>query len=314
MARKSILTKEAIITAALEIVSEGGKEALTARSLAERLNCSPHPILNQFKSMQEILEEVKKKALEKYAVNIRTATRSPRPLQDATYEILWFALNEPNLFRFAFLENHKRVQVREFIEMIHQEDNLMELLSDYLHLSKEETYELLKPVHLAVFGVLSLLTNDVIHLSIEEVNSYIESIWDSLRDNFLIQKDKAISQNPAEAPVRTSNIVNHIHRRIIQSDFIQGLQDSPHFLKDQEWYKIERLLSASYGLTRHALISKCPTLSETDRKLIYLLMLGFRNQHISIFFGIAQSSVSKAKQRLKLKTGSQSLEKFIQSI
>ena len=59
-------TREEIIEAALNIVSESGIAALTARNLADRLGCSPRPVFTVFKNMDEVLAEVTVAAMGRY--------------------------------------------------------------------------------------------------------------------------------------------------------------------------------------------------------------------------------------------------------
>ena len=63
MPPKPKFTKEEIVTAALELVSEKGIEALTARELGVRLGSSARPIFTVFNSMEEVQEEVRAAAL-----------------------------------------------------------------------------------------------------------------------------------------------------------------------------------------------------------------------------------------------------------
>ena len=51
-------TREQIIAAALELVSEKGMETLTARELGARLGTSARPIFTAFKNMEEVQQEV----------------------------------------------------------------------------------------------------------------------------------------------------------------------------------------------------------------------------------------------------------------
>ena len=54
MPPKPKFTKEEIVAAALELVSEKGIEALTARELGVRLGSSARPIFTAFNSMEEV--------------------------------------------------------------------------------------------------------------------------------------------------------------------------------------------------------------------------------------------------------------------
>jgi len=66
MPPKPKFTKEEIVAAALELVSEKGLEALTARDLGKRLGSSARPIFTVFNSMEEVQEAVRAAALKRF--------------------------------------------------------------------------------------------------------------------------------------------------------------------------------------------------------------------------------------------------------
>ena len=66
MPPKAKFTKKEIIAAAFEIVRLSGFDALTARSLADKLGSSPRPIFTVFSCMEEVQEEVKTAARKLY--------------------------------------------------------------------------------------------------------------------------------------------------------------------------------------------------------------------------------------------------------
>ena len=66
MAPKIKVPYEDIVTEALQIVREKGIEAVNARSVAARLNCSVQPIFRTFGTMDELKTAVLKRANEIY--------------------------------------------------------------------------------------------------------------------------------------------------------------------------------------------------------------------------------------------------------
>ncbi len=76
MPPKVRFTREEIIRAALDITRESGPEALTARSLAARLDCSAKPIFGLFRSMDEVQQEVLKAGYQFYGETIARAMES----------------------------------------------------------------------------------------------------------------------------------------------------------------------------------------------------------------------------------------------
>lgn len=59
MPPKPMFTREEIVQAALDIVSERGIEALTARELGVKLGSSARPLFTVFKNMEELHEAVR---------------------------------------------------------------------------------------------------------------------------------------------------------------------------------------------------------------------------------------------------------------
>ena len=66
MPPKPKFTKEEIVQAALEIVSQKGVEALTAKELGEALGTSARPIFTVFAGMKEVQDEVRSAAMRRF--------------------------------------------------------------------------------------------------------------------------------------------------------------------------------------------------------------------------------------------------------
>ena len=58
MARKEQISKQMILDGAFELVREQGIEMLTARKLAERLNCSTQPIFRVYENMDALKRDL----------------------------------------------------------------------------------------------------------------------------------------------------------------------------------------------------------------------------------------------------------------
>ena len=66
MPPKPKFTREEIVAAALEIVSQRGVEALTARELGVALGSSARPIFTVFRNMEELQQEVRTAAMARF--------------------------------------------------------------------------------------------------------------------------------------------------------------------------------------------------------------------------------------------------------
>ena len=113
MPPKVRFTREEIIRAALYITRESGPEALTARSLAARLDCSAKPIFGLFRSMDEVQQEVLKAGYQFYGETIARAMESGEypPYKASGMAYIDFARREKHLFRLLFMRNRSQEEV-----------------------------------------------------------------------------------------------------------------------------------------------------------------------------------------------------------
>lgn len=103
--KKTTFTRDVVLTAALNVVRRHGWEALTARSIAERLGASVAPVYSTFGSMDNLLRETLKEIrglLEEYT----SRTYSEIPFLNLGVGIVSFARDEPMLFRALFHTPH----------------------------------------------------------------------------------------------------------------------------------------------------------------------------------------------------------------
>ena len=107
MPPKVRFTREEIIRAALDITRESGPEALTARSLAARLDCSAKPIFGLFRSMDEVQQEVLKAGYQFYGEAIARAMESGEypPYKASGMAYIAFAQQEKPLFRLLLMRD-----------------------------------------------------------------------------------------------------------------------------------------------------------------------------------------------------------------
>ena len=108
MPPKPKFSKEDIVEASFNIVREQGWEALTQRSIAQKLNASIGPIYSSLKSMTYLEEAVIEKAYElllHYMIN----SRKENGLSFPSFGYVLFAKNEKKLFKCFFNEKHTAI-------------------------------------------------------------------------------------------------------------------------------------------------------------------------------------------------------------
>ena len=145
MPPKPKFTKEEIVQAALELVSEKGMEALTARDLGARLGSSARPVFTVFQSMEEVQRQVRDAAMERLRGIIATAPEDLPPFKRVGVGMLGFAVREPKLYQLLFMTEN---------DTVGSFDDLFERLGimavDAVRLLQEE-YGLSEPLARTVF-------------------------------------------------------------------------------------------------------------------------------------------------------------------
>lgn len=110
MPPKPKYTKEQIVTAALNIVSQKGEEALTAKELGRALNTSTTPVFTFFNSMREVLDEVKKAAMRRFESYARQTEKNVPVFKQIGMQTVTFAKKEPHLYRLLFMSAQSNVK------------------------------------------------------------------------------------------------------------------------------------------------------------------------------------------------------------
>ena len=98
MARPITVTKERILSAALDLVRSSGPSALTARGLCETLGCGANAIFSSFGSIQGVRDAVRKEARALYRRRVGAGFSLNPSFKGFGMALLWFAMDEPQLY------------------------------------------------------------------------------------------------------------------------------------------------------------------------------------------------------------------------
>lgn len=106
MPPKTKISREMILEAAFKLVREEGDEAVNARRIAEYLDCSTQPVMYNFKTIEELRQEVYG-MVDKYHTDYIMAVEEEvdSPLLAIGLNYIRFGNEEKNLFRFLFQTN-----------------------------------------------------------------------------------------------------------------------------------------------------------------------------------------------------------------
>ena len=171
MPPKPKFTREEIVAAALELVSEKGMSALTSRDLGARLGSSARPIFTVFNSMEEVQEAVRDAAMKRFESYAEKAMHYAPVFKQVGMQMILFAKEEPILYQLGFMTNNHNV---------HNFDDIYEHLGDVAYtcldviqrdhgLTEQETRTLFEHVWIHTFGIGALCATGMCDFSEEQI-------------------------------------------------------------------------------------------------------------------------------------------------
>lgn len=127
MPPKVKITKDHVVTAALEIVRTSGEQALNARTVAAALGCSTQPVFSNFATMEELRLAVMEKADALCQEYIR---REVEKGEFPTYKAsgmayIRFAKEERELFKLLYMRDRREEPVPAEFEMGEQMETIV---------------------------------------------------------------------------------------------------------------------------------------------------------------------------------------------
>ena len=171
MPPKPKFTKEEIVAAALELVSEKGIEALTARELGVRLGSSARPIFTVFNSMEEVQEEVRAAALKRFESYAEKAMHYTPVFKQVGMQMILFAMEEPKLYQLVYMSEN--AGATDFEGITQQLGDVAQLCVDMIQrdygLSAEDAKTLFEHVWIYTFGIGALCATGMCRFSQDEI-------------------------------------------------------------------------------------------------------------------------------------------------
>lgn len=180
-------TREEMIAAALELVRQGGKDALTARALGAKLGCSAKPIFGLFRNMEELEGEVITAAdayYQKYLVQKMQEGQYP-PYKASGMAYIRFAKEERELFRLLFMRDRSGETIGENLEEIRP---LLDLIRKNTGLSEREAYLFHLEMWIYVHGIATMLATSYLEWDAEFISNTLTDSYQGLRHRFCVER------------------------------------------------------------------------------------------------------------------------------
>ena len=174
MPPKSKVTRDLIVSAAFEVARSAGLEAINARALAQKLNCSTQPVLYHFATMEELKRAVYSHADRFHTAYLLTASGRRDPLLEIGLNYIRFAIEEPQLFRFLFQSGYAKES--NLMQMLDSEELLpvLSVMREGLGMSMEKTREVFLTVALFAHGYASILANNALDFDEGLASAHLE--------------------------------------------------------------------------------------------------------------------------------------------
>lgn len=171
MPPKPKFTKEEIVAAALELVSEKGMDALTARELGSRLGSSARPIFTVFTSMEEVQQEVRNAALKRFESYAEKALHYTPVFKQVGMQMILFAMEEPKLYQLLYMSEN--TEMTGFDGVFSRLGNVAQLCVDVIRrdygLTEPEARQLFEHVWIHTFGIGALCATGMCRFTEEQI-------------------------------------------------------------------------------------------------------------------------------------------------
>lgn len=195
MARKVQISKDIILQAALNMLIRDGFSSINIKTLAKEIGCSTQPIVWHFDNMEGL-----RTALAEYAITYAKnkmnsiAENAVEAFEHIGTAYVEMAVNEPNLFRFLYLEENKYKSVNNVEAIITSKNNaeLIRKIADYLGIPENNVGRYLQNTIIYAHGIATLVATNVITASEEEMMIMINRAADA----FLMQEGVPANKIP----------------------------------------------------------------------------------------------------------------------
>lgn len=197
MGRKTQVSKDVILQAALEMLIRDGYSAINIKTLSKEIGCSTQPLVWHFENMDGL-----RKALANYALmyaneKMRPSTNSAiNAFEQVGRAYIKMALYQPNLFQFVFLNGSGCYLTGNANMLIEDKDHaeLIKIIAKEFQIPEQNAEQYLQNSVIYTHGLATFVATGIMNISEKEIMILIKQAV----DHFLIQAgvplEKAVSK------------------------------------------------------------------------------------------------------------------------
>lgn len=173
MPPKIKITKQNILEQALRLVRERGVAALTAKSLAEALNCSTQPIFWQFENMDALKKAIFAEAMAIFGRALRRENDCESRYMSVGLNYIRFAIEERELFRMLFMSDFGKTDlVGAAVEM----EYVLSVIEEAEHISGPKAQIIYKDMWLFSHGIAAMLAAETANFTEQEIRGMLSDV------------------------------------------------------------------------------------------------------------------------------------------
>ncbi|NLU24111.1 MAG: TetR/AcrR family transcriptional regulator [Clostridiales bacterium] len=163
------VTREDILEGALNTLRESGFASVNARSVAKKLGCSTQPIYLSFKNMDELKNELTKRAIQEHSSRVKESMKEQN-IQWSRYcsygmGLVRFAKEEKQLFRFLYLEEGENGKQQDDIHI----PQIIRVIQEDYGYSEEIACQFHRDMTFYSFGIAVMVNKGSLEISIDDL-------------------------------------------------------------------------------------------------------------------------------------------------
>ncbi len=172
MPPKPKFTKEEIVAAALELVSEKGLDGLTARELGAALGSSARPIFTVFENMEELQGAVRKAAMARFERFAKKHLPDMPIFKQVGMQMVLFGQKEPKLYQLLFMQEQENSTDFDHVFSLLGDtaDRCIQAIKEDYGLTAQEAKALFENVWIYTYGIGTLCATGVCRFTEEELS------------------------------------------------------------------------------------------------------------------------------------------------
>jgi len=181
MARKTTISKEVILDAALKMLIRDGYASVNVKTLAAEIGCSTQPIVWHFENMEGL-----RLALSEYAIAYaakKAASGSEDKLESFEFlgrSYVKMALKEPNLFKFLYLGESPMGKPYSLKDVGRAKNKAMiNMIAHQTGLNEEQTIRFVRNTIIYSHGIATMLATGVLKGTEKEMMEMINKAADA---------------------------------------------------------------------------------------------------------------------------------------